>query len=165
LPYGSLPTPLKAGYSFEGWYTNMACVGTAVTEATPVTLTAAHTLFAKWVELYTSTPVPVPYSWLNQYPVILSAAGGSYELAALNDSDQDGMMTWQEYVAGTMPTNGDSVFRAMIALSNGAPWVTWIPDLGIARVYTVDGKTNLNDGVWSQTNSGSRFFRVKVQLP
>ena len=35
----------------------------------------------------TTTPVPVPYAWLNQYPMLLGLAGGDYEAAALADVD------------------------------------------------------------------------------
>jgi hypothetical protein len=92
-------------------------------------------------------------------------AGGDYEIAALIDPDLDGMSTWQEYVAGSDPTNHESVFRSLIAISNDNTRITWTPDLGSARVYTVLGRTNLTDGVWGPTNSSSRFFRVNVDMP
>ena len=45
--YGTLPTPAaREYYTFAGWYTNAACTGTAVTEDT--TVSASHTLYAKW---------------------------------------------------------------------------------------------------------------------
>ena len=112
-----------------------------------------------------TTPVPVPYAWLGQYTGLLGLAGGDYEAAALADSDGDGHAAWQEYVAGSDPTNRESVLRARVTVSNGMPWVTWTPDLGTARVYAVEGRTNLTSGVWGTTNSGSRFFRVKVRMP
>nr|MBP7637683.1 PKD domain-containing protein [Kiritimatiellia bacterium] len=112
------------------------------------------------------TPVPIPYAWLNLYPSALAAAGGDYESAAQDDTDSDGQATWQEYVAGSDPTNFYSVFRAGIVVSNGIGWITWAPDLGpFARRYTVEGKTNLTDEVWSERKSGMRFFKVKVSLP
>jgi ribosome-binding factor A len=49
--------------------------------------------------------------------------------------------------------------------NRGSPHVTWTPDLGTARVYSVAGKTNLAEGAWGATNGASRFFRVKVDLP
>ena len=42
--YGSLPTPTKAGYVFQGWTYN----GVYVSETTPVTIRADHTLTAVW---------------------------------------------------------------------------------------------------------------------
>lgn len=113
--------------------------------------------------LGTSTsPVSVPYAWLDSYALVTA---GNYEAAANFDSDQDGADAWEEYVAGTVPTNGASVFRSRISLVNGVPVVDWTPDLGVSRTYTLYGKTNLQDAVWfAPTNSGVRFFRVKVEL-
>lgn len=110
-------------------------------------------------------PVPVPYLWLSRYPILIGQAGGSYEAAALADTDGDGYAAWQEYVAGSVPTNSESVLRALIAVGDGVPQVTWAPDLGSARVYTVEGRTNLIGEVWGTTNAVSRFFRVRVDIP
>lgn len=46
-PYGALPTPERAGYSFAGWYTEKAG-GTKVDENTTVTIAQDHTLYAQW---------------------------------------------------------------------------------------------------------------------
>ena len=79
------------------------------------------------------------------------------------------MYVWQDYVAGTDPTNMDSRFTAAISMSNDVPYITWSPNLntnGIERIYTVLGKTNLTDAVeWAPTNSAHRFFKVKVEMP
>jgi hypothetical protein len=111
----------------------------------------------------TTTGVPVPHAWLDALGLV---TGGDYEAAALLDADGDGHAAWQEYVAGTCPTNAASVFTASVALSNGAPVVTWKPDMRPGRVYTVEGKAKLSDAAWtSPTNAASRFFRVKVGMP
>lgn len=44
---GSLPIPCKSGYTFTGWYTAKTG-GTKVTDATKVTATGDHTLYARW---------------------------------------------------------------------------------------------------------------------
>ena len=111
----------------------------------------------------TTTPVAVPYAWLDGFEGLVS--GNDYESAASGDPDQDGRLTWQEYVAGSNPIDGSSVFLATIDEENGQLTVGWTPDLGPARVYTVEGRSALNDSGWAPTNGASRFFRVKVQLP
>ena len=119
-----------------------------------------------WTQTATqTTPVPVPYAWLNLYPSLVDKRAGDYEAAAWLDLDGDGHKTWEEYVAGTVPTNCESVFKTLITVSNGVPLVTWNPDLGAARVYTVEGISRLTDGVWGTTNASSLFFRAKVQMP
>lgn len=47
--YGTLPTPSRSGYTFNGWYT-AAAGGSAVTAATKVTSSANHTLYAHWTK-------------------------------------------------------------------------------------------------------------------
>jgi len=110
-----------------------------------------------------TTPVPVPYAWLDGHGL---PAGGDYEAAAFADVDGDSHKAWQEYVAGTCPTNRQSVFRTSIRLENGKPLIGWTPDLGAERSYTVSGKAALQDAAWAMpTNAASRFFRVDVSMP
>ena len=117
-----------------------------------------------------TTPEPVPYSWLRGYNLGLDS---DFETAAksLNGKNTSGkaMSVWQDYVAGTDPTNVNSVFTAAIEMVDGLPHVTWSPDLntnGEVRVYTVFGKTNLTDAAWvCPTNAAHRFFKVKVEMP
>ena len=111
-----------------------------------------------------TTGVPVPYSWLDSYFTGLSA-GSDYEAAALADQDNDGVPTWQEYVAGTVPTNRVSALQATITKAGSEFVIGWAPDLRPARLYAVEGKATLPDAEWSTTNAASRFFRVKVWMP
>ena len=121
---------------------------------------------------YTLTsPEPVPYSWLSQYG--LGVAYGDFEAAA---NAASGKMNWgrptsiwEEFVAGLDPTNENSRFEAKIEMVDGAPVVTWEPNLntnGIIRLYKVYGRESLTDGNWQYpTNSLHRFFRVDVDMP
>lgn len=45
--YGTLPTPTRTGYTFDGWYTTKTG-GTKITSSSTVSITAAQTLFAHW---------------------------------------------------------------------------------------------------------------------
>ena len=47
--YGTMPTPIRTGYTFEGWYTGENGTGTKITSDTVLTNTSDHTLYAKWV--------------------------------------------------------------------------------------------------------------------
>ncbi len=113
----------------------------------------------------TDTPVRVPYVWIDQYPEILNAAGGDYEVAA-SSVGANGHTLWESYLAGLVPTNAQSKFLALIEMRDGKPVVTWTPDLGDERVYTVYGVRNLGE-VWQKVTAsplGFRFFRVSVEL-
>ena len=48
--YSNLPTPTRAGYTFDGWYTGKNGIGTKVTSDTILKNENEHTLYAKWVK-------------------------------------------------------------------------------------------------------------------
>ena len=47
-PYGELPTPLRTGYDFGGWFTESGGNGEEVTSETIMMKLYDHTLYAKW---------------------------------------------------------------------------------------------------------------------
>lgn len=50
-PYGSLPTPTRADYRFDGWFTEKDG-GTKVEKTTIMSSRAAHTLYAHWTPIH-----------------------------------------------------------------------------------------------------------------
>lgn len=119
-----------------------------------------------------------PCLWLDQYGLV---AGGDYEGADTGDVDGDGLAAWQEWVAGTVPTNAASVFLAGWLQVDGELFLHWTPDLTgavPARVYSVYGAVYLTNGFpatpFTNIPAGSplslpslstnRFFRVGVGL-
>lgn len=158
--YGVLPVPTRAFYVFGGWWTGASGTGTQVTSGTALTAASDHTLYAKWTPILTSQGVP--WFWLDSYGIVSS---GDFEAAAETDSDVDGYLAWQEYLAGSDPTNKTSVLKAMIGVDGSNPLISWSPDLRPNRIYTVVGKTNLTDAAWGPTNTASRFFKVQVDMP
>jgi hypothetical protein len=77
----------------------------------------------------------VPHSWMAGYGLT------NYNTDAVADSDFDGLLAWQEYIAGTVPTNPASTFKAVQASRNT---ISWSPVSG--RVYSVYWSTNLVKG-------------------
>ena len=65
--YGTLPTPTRTGYSFDGWYTK-EIGGTKVTETTTVGTNPPATLYAHWIA--------------KKYLVTLNANGGKINTAS-----------------------------------------------------------------------------------
>ena len=65
--------------------------------------------------------------------------------------DGRALQVWQDYVAGTDPTNAASVFTSGIEIVGGVPQVTWAPNLNtnsVVRSYTIWGKESLTDAAW-----------------
>ena len=108
-----------------------------------------------------TTPVPVPYIWLDQTGLVQD---GDYEAAALADG-VNGRPVWESYVLGLDPTDPASRFLALIEMVDGQAVITWQPDLGQERSYTVEGKESLDDPAWEPRKGNHRFFRVRVELP
>jgi hypothetical protein len=79
----------------------------------------------------------VPQWWLAHYGLT------NLNVDALRDVDHDGMLTWEEWVAGCDPTNKASVFR--FASAGGAPGqgnvIRW-PSIS-NRFYGLTRSTNL----------------------
>lgn len=121
-----------------------------------------------------TTPVPVPYAWLESHGLGQTADFETAALAKTGKRSASGheQAVWEDFVAGTDPTDLESVLRAEIDLSSGKPRITWTPDLnkGLAtpvRVYRVWG-AQTPDGQWSQVDGDAeryRFFRVTVEMP
>ena len=82
------------------------------------------------------------------------------------------MLVWQDFVAGTDPTDEDDVFRASITFdSEGKPVISWTPELSedevAKRNYKKFGKVKLNDPDWMLINGDEadyNFFKVTVEM-
>ena len=75
-------------------------------------------------------------------------------------------LLYESYVIGLNPTNEQECFEVSISVIDGKPVLTWSPDLGNDRVYTIWGSSDLSADSWhSPTNESDRFFKVKVKMP
>ena len=84
----------------------------------------------------------------------------------------EALCVWQDYIAGTDPTDIKSKFSVRIEMKDGKPVVKWEPELSSVeaakRVYTTYGKKDLADPEWvpvSDTTKGDyQFFKVDVEM-
>ena len=145
--YGSpyiLPAvePEQAGHIFDGWFTARTG-GTQVTAATTVAQATNHTVYAQW---QAASEYQI---WLSRHG--LPATPGNYDKWLVN------------------PQDTNAVFRAAIEIRGGMPHVSWTPDLGAARVYTIEGTPDLTAPAWTEVAPTAmpatpmHFFRVRVE--
>ena len=175
-----IPAPTRRGYLFDGWRTAAGeeYYGTSGAKSkSSYPVVGNVTLYAQWqvdetyVDHTVTTPEEVPYSYFdNNYPTLLAEHGGDYEAAALATAENGHNKVWECYVAGISPTNETAKFAAKIEMKDGAPVVTWEPNLntnGTVRIYKVCGSETLeNGGDWQYpTNSLHKFFKVAVEMP
>lgn len=128
--------------------------------------------------------VVVPATWVTEYLERQYGEGkaeafktqfGSNLAEALGKTtgkvDRDGrqLRVWDDYVAGTDPTDPDSRLKMTVELVDGKVRLSWTPDQnadGVSRIYTLYGRTSLGEGDWvSPVKPNHRFFRVMVSLP
>jgi hypothetical protein len=107
--------------------------------AMDVPMTQARAIFTLFAENISSNGVP--QKWF-----IEQGLGDDWATAGLLDQDHDGMLSWQEWVAGTSPTNtADVVKMGMTVQSVGnESMLVWSSVSN--RVYKVWRSTNLADG-------------------
>jgi len=100
---GTLPTPTRTGYTFDGWFTATSG-GTKVTENTIVNITSNQTLYAQWTR--------------NVFKVTFDANGGTVDTASKD-------VTYSE-AYGTLPTPKKDYhnFTGWYTAANGGTEVT-----------------------------------------
>ncbi|BDS05545.1 hypothetical protein NT6N_05850 [Oceaniferula spumae] len=114
-----------------------------------------------------------PHSWLDGHEL-----DNDYEVNDLDDIDNDGMPTWQEFIAGTDPTASNSIVRVEVSLNpdTGKYELSW--ELKPDRLYYVESSNTLTSfsplagpitgdtlaHVFTIPDTGepSRFYRVRV---
>ena len=97
-------------------------------------------------------------------PAALSAYGWNYDIFCNATAANGVNKVWECYVAGLDPTDSSGAFLVHIAVADGVTSITWTPDLGNERIYTIFGREALETGEWmTPTNSASKFFKVKVE--
>ena len=113
--YGTLPTPTRTGYTFDGWFT-AASGGTQVTSGTFVEITSAQTLYAQWTA--------------NTYTVKFNSQGGS--------TVADKTVTYDStYGTLTTPTRDGYKFLGWFTATSGGTQVTADTKVAITTTQTL----------------------------
>ncbi len=121
--------------------------------------------------------VAVPETWAARFPSYVAKFGSDFTASLTKptgkkDATGNPLRVWQDYVAGTDPTDVNDLFRAEIRIVANAPAVSWSPTLSAAeaakRTYTIYGRQSLISGDWTAVPSGQEsnfnFFKVTVEM-
>lgn len=85
----------------------------------------------------------VPHWWLAGH-----GWTNDFEAAALDDPDDDGYFTWQEYIADTDPTNGASFFPRLVTTGSATNLAFGIDPTSTGRHYYIDFTPYLVEPDW-----------------
>lgn len=112
-------------------------------------ITVDSTLFVNFEAQVATNNTPV--YWMADKGLTTNGGyGTTWDAVALYDKDGDGMITWQEYVAGTHPDISNSVLKILSqTVSNGIPRLTWLSSTSAVAPYVVQLSTNLPNAIWS----------------
>ncbi|MDA3926697.1 MAG: hypothetical protein PF904_18580, partial [Kiritimatiellae bacterium] len=115
----------------------------------------------------------VPEIWLSSFGLTPT------DSTAMIDIDGDGLLTWEEFYAGTSPIDADSVFKITEnAMEGGQMQLHWKAVAG--KTYSIEFKSELTDAEWTMIKSripgvepqcswsipvsdNKGFFRIKVE--
>lgn len=108
----------------------------------------------------------VPYSWIDDFPDVLTRFGGNYESAAAF-SMANGRPLYESYVALLDPNDRGSAFKVGITMENGKPHVTCSPYRPDKRKYVIQGKSALDSSEqWAPLDVDvHHYFRATVAVP
>ena len=107
---------------------------------------AAGTVYASFTDQVTPDPGHPTYTWLH-------AHGFATDTNCVNGSDSPtthGLLVWQEFLAGTDPTNPVSKFCISgITPVGGSNTVQWLSSAMVQAPYNLFYSTNLLNGAWT----------------
>lgn len=141
-------------YRIAALATNGGSVGMTLGNHSTVTnfawgnVQTSGTLTATFTAQVAGDPASTPYWWLAQY-----GCSNNFDASAAGDPDADGLQTWQEYVAGTIPTSSASVFAVASVSGLGAAECELRWHSAANRFYAIDRATNLLPSAFSPVAS------------
>jgi hypothetical protein len=160
--------PAPAGQKFSAWTGATGYVTDILSAATTVSMPALPiTLTATYAER-DSDGDGMDDDWETAYLGGLKQNGSQ-------DSDGDGETDLEEFIAGTHPKQGQSVFKISRVTTGGQSVLSWDPVSG--RVYSIHWSTNLISGFqclesnipftragFTNANGSAGFYKMDVRL-
>ncbi len=144
----NLATPTKAGYTFEGWYTDSALT-TAFDSAT-ITETTSITLYAKWTEGYEFNFESYTVGDSLYEPTVVDATTYKPEYDAFIHSGKWGLMLWD----GLVTANPTTYTSGTIKYAGAYP----------GNVYGIDGNLVLTQVANVRTDRSTQFTTLQNRI-
>lgn len=113
--------------------------------------------------------VIIPHYWFRGYGLATTTTTAStFQALAGQDTDNDGLFAWQEYLCGTSPVDATDKLKitGLEFNPNGIlKQVHYTPQEAPLVEFILEGKQSLNDAAWSPYNpSTQKFFRVRAEV-
>ena len=150
--YGTLPTPSRDGYTFNGWYTAKSG-GTKITDTTKVTTVGNHTLYAQW----TGRTYYVKYNGNGNTGGSMSNSThvyGTSKALTANAFTKTGndFFGWATSASGSKAYGNQESVLNLTTTSGGTVnlYALWTP-------YVVNLTINPNSGTWGGSSSTQTF--------
>ena len=135
-PYGELPTPIRAGFIFVGWYTEKTD-GDRITKDTEVIIDKNHTLYARWISnIFFGNTVTVTFDPQGGKPTPIPktfTVGSAYGILPIVSKTMHSFKGWY-----TEPTGGIRVgYPTIVSITNNHTlYAQWDP-LALQKTVTV----------------------------
>ncbi len=111
----------------------------------------------------------IPHYWFRSVGLATaSTSAATYATLAQGDADNDGQLTWKEYLCGTHPNDATDKLRITHLEFNAdgtLKQVHYAPHSAALVDFVLEGKIMLSDATWSPYNMQThRFFRVRAEM-
>ena len=130
--YGSMPTPTRTGYTFDGWYTSTSG-GTKISTSTNVAITSAQTLYAHWtVKAYQVTfNVNGGNAWTS------TTCGSGYTFTSSSKACAKNVTYSSTYGSMPTPTRTGNAFEGWYTSASGGTKIETSTNVTITSAQTL----------------------------
>ncbi len=159
--YGEMPTPTRAGYTFDGWYTT-ATGGSKITSSSTVSDSGDHTLYAHWTVNIAPVIGTLTYSY--QPKNLWQRLIGKESLIITVPVAEEGSGT-DEITYTLTPESGTAGTRTA-AVTDGKAVITILPDFkGTVGITCTDKAGNTSEEVMVGAGENATGIILEAHAP
>lgn len=133
------------------------------------TASVSYTIPELSLNIATGKTLTIPHYWFRSFGLATTTtATASFTSIAQQDADQDGLLTWQEFLCNTSPVDATEKLKITSLEFNAdgtLKQVHYTPQSAPLADFILEGKANLTDTNWAPYNTNAhQFFRVRAEL-